>query len=76
MLKTTLYTPEAQVETHPVDIIQQGGSGWALLLQGCRGHWMEKGVHWQCHAPVQEAEQQGHDKLEEETGPVPYTAVF
>lgn len=61
-----LYAPEVQLDTHPVDIIQQRGSGQVVLLQGHRGHWVEKGVHRQCHAPVQEAEQQGHNKLEEE----------
>lgn len=76
MLQSILYDPEAQMETHPIDIIQQRGSGRVLLLQGRRGHWVEEGAHRQCHAPVQEAEQQGHNKLEEETGSVTYTAIF
>ena len=63
----TLY-PKAQGGggTHPVDVIQQGGPGWGLLVQGRRGHGVEEGARWQRHAPVQEAEQQGHEELEEE----------
>ena len=76
MLKSILYVHEAQMETHPIDIIQQRGSARVLLLQGYCGHWVEKSVHWQRHAPVQEAEQQGYNKLEEETGPILYIAVF
>lgn len=56
MLKSILYVPEAQIETHPIDIIQQRGSRRVLLFQGRCGHWVEEGAHWQCHAPVQEAE--------------------
>ena len=64
---STLY-PEAQGGggTHPVDVIQQGGPGRGLLVQGRRGHGVEEGARRQRHAPVQEAEQQGHKELEEE----------
>lgn len=63
MCQSALQVPWPWAETHPVDVIQQGGSSHLLFLQEHGGHGVEEGIHGQRHAPVQEAEEQGHNEL-------------